>query len=808
MLTFSILLLFLLSLGAVIWLAYPMMVGLLLSLGFLVLTTFVSPIAYTVICWSIFAIVFSVLFLKPLRKCLLSQPLLKYVRAVLPPMSETEKIALEAGDVWIEADLFRGEPKWDAIKALRKPSLSPEETTFLDNECEQLCKLIDEWSQVYEEGDLNKAVWQYAKENGFLGLIIPKEYGGKGFSAYAHSTIVLKIASRSVCTAVSVMVPNSLGPAELLLHYGTQAQKDTYLPDLASGKHIPCFALTSPEAGSDAGSLTDSGVVFEREGKLFIRLSWEKRYITLAPIATLLGVAFKLYDPDNLLKKNQKNIGITLALIPTDEKGVDVGDRHSPLGLAFMNGTTYGKDVEIPIDYIIGGASQAGQGWRMLMECLSIGRSISLPALATACAKLSYRMTGAYAVLRKQFRVSIGQFEGIQEPLSRIGGMCYLMEAVRCLTADAVSQGIKPSLVSAITKYHLTEMGRIVIDDAMDIHAGRGIQFGPRNYLGIPYTAVPMLITVEGANILTRNLMIFGQGGTRCHPYVIDAMTLAGGDATKENMNAFDKVIKHYIGYTIRNFTRVLGTALTGGRFIQIKNADSTRYYYQQVTRMSYALALIADLSMALLGGSLKRRERLSARLGDVLSHLYMASAVLKYYEESDSKKDEEIYMKWSLSLCLYRIQEAFDGLFMNFPVKPLGRVFKKLVFPFGLPYQMPSDALCQAISKSMLKPSSLRDKITKHCFVGEDKNDQTGRMEYALSLSVKSMPPTKKLMEAVKKGVIYKKETLLNQIESAQEQGILNDEEAILLKEYEAARLDALKVDSFPHEDLLWGIK
>lgn len=806
MLSFLLTICYLLGLSAVIVLSLPSLIGFIWSACFVFLLAHLGSIVYTLCVAAFLILVFFFLFFKPTRKAFLSLPLRKYVRAVLPPISETEKIALEAGDVWIEGDLFKGELDWEKIHALRKPSLSPEETTFLEQECSTLCEMIDEWSHVYHRGDLDEAIWQFAKEKGFFGLIIPKEYGGKGFSAYAHSTIVMKIASRSVCTAISVMVPNSLGPAELLMHYGTDEQKTTYLPDLASGNHIPCFALTSSEAGSDAGALTDHGTVFEKEGALYIRLSWDKRYITLAPVATLLGVAFKLFDPENLLQLNKVDVGITLALIPTEHPGVEVGDRHSPLGLAFMNGTTKGVDVEIPIEYVIGGKEQAGHGWRMLMECLSIGRSISLPALATSCAKLSYRMTGAYAALRKQFRVPIGHFEGIQEALARIGGYCYLMEAVRRLTADAVAQGVKPSLVSAITKYHLTEMGRQVIDDAMDVHGGRGIQFGPRNYLGIPYTSVPMLITVEGANILTRNLMIFGQGGTRCHPFVIEAMNLAGEN--DKSINAFDKIIKNYIGYTTRNILRLIMTSVTAGRLNATPVNNVAKDYYRQVTRMSYAMSVVADIAMATLGGSLKRRENLSARLGDVLSYLYIATAILKYFNESDMKETETIYMRWSMDHCLYQIQTAFEGLFMNYPSKLLGSILKRLVFPYGTPYKPPSDALSRAVAKSMLRPSALRDKLTSHCFVGESQSDQTGRMDYALEMSVKAETPYKKIREGIREGKLDKTEPLLSLIETALNEGILEEEDGLILREYEMARLDALEVDSFSYEELLWETK
>lgn len=793
---------FLILIGAFFWFSLPLISGLSITLLCLVYCSFYLPLFFSIACWALYIVVLLFLYCKPLRLSIVTKPLLKYVHRILPAMSDTERVALEAGDVWLESNLFKGDMDWNAVHALRKPSLSKEETDFINNECETLCEMIQDWEQVNKQGDLSKEVWVYIKEKGFLGLIIPKEYGGKAFSPYCHSTVVMKIASRSISTAVSIMVPNSLGPAELLLQYGTESQKKQYLPDLAIGKHIPCFALTAPDAGSDASSLTDRGKVLSREGKLYIQLSWSKRYITLAPISTLLGLAFKLEDPDNLLQQNKKEIGITLALIPTSHQGVNVGSRHSPLGLSFMNGTTHGQDVVIPIEYIVGGVKEAGQGWRMLMECLSIGRSISLPALSTAAAKLSFRMTGAYAQLRKQFRVPIGQFEGIEEALGQIAGTTYMMEAVRQMTADAVGQGIKPSLVSAITKYHLTEMAREVVDHAMDVHAGRAIQFGPRNYLGLIYTAIPMIITVEGANILTRNLMIFGQGATRCHPYVREEMELAASKNYLDNIDKFDAVFFKHLRYSLRNFVRTLGTSLTGGRFLSSPTKDNSAFYYRQITRMSIALSFLSDMVMAQLGGSLKRRERLSARLGDVLSYLYIATAVLKYYENHKSEQDEA-HLHWSLQTALFRMQEAFLSLFQNLPFRFVARLLKSLVFPFGNIYKPPKDELSHTLSQAMLAPSEFRDRITEYCFVGQDDHDAVGRVERALVMGAKVKPAEDKLAQAIRRKTIPRSTNFHDQINVALEAGVLDKTEAQALSLYESARVDALDVDTFSFEAL-----
>ncbi|MDF2868278.1 MAG: acyl-CoA dehydrogenase, partial [Gammaproteobacteria bacterium] len=550
------------------------------------------------ILWLIFIPV-AVIFNFPLvRQRLLAKPLMRFVRKSLPPMSSTEREALDAGDTWWEGDLFKGQPDWQKLYSLPKPQLSAEEQAFLDNQVETLCGMLDDWQIVQHDKDLPQEVWNYIKKERFFGIVAKKEYGGLGFSALAHSTIILKLASRSISAGVTVMVPNSLGPAELLYHYGTKEQKDYYLPRLARAEEIPCFALTGPEAGSDAAAMTDTGVVCmgEYQGKqvLGIRLNWNKHYITLAPIATVLGLAFKLYDPEHLLGQ-QDDVGITVCLIPTSHPGVEIGRRHLPLNFAFMNGPTTGKDVFIPLDWIVGGPQMAGQGWRMLMECLSIGRGVSLPATAVANAKLSYRMTGAYARLRKQFKTSIGTFEGVEEALARIGGYAYLLESTRLLTLTGLDLGVKPSVVSAIAKYHMTELSRQIMNDAMDIHAGKGIQMGPRNYLAHGYIAIPISITVEGANILTRNLIIFGQGAIRCHPYVRQEMEAVADANQIRGLQTFDKLITGHIGYMMSNMVRSFVMGITAARWLKVPAyAGELTYYHRQIIRMSTALAFVA----------------------------------------------------------------------------------------------------------------------------------------------------------------------------------------------------------------------
>ncbi|HEX5629766.1 MAG TPA: acyl-CoA dehydrogenase, partial [Usitatibacteraceae bacterium] len=649
---------------------------------------------------------------KPLRRAAVSGPLFGVFKKVLPAMSDTEREALEAGSVWWDADLFSGNPDWKKLLAYPAPKLTAEEQAFMDGPVEELCGMLEEWDINHERMDLPPAVWKYMRDKGFLGIIIPKSQGGLGFSAFAHSEIVTKIATRSGAAAVTVMVPNSLGPAELLMHYGTEAQKNHFLPRLAKGQEIPCFALTNPEAGSDAASIPDFGIVCRgmHDGRevLGIRLTWEKRYITLAPVATLLGLAFKLYDPDKLLG-GEEEIGITLALVPTAHAGVNTGRRHNPLGCAFMNGPTTGKDVFIPIDWVIGGAAQVGTGWRMLMECLAAGRSISLPSMSMAAGKIGTRTTGAYARIRSQFKTPIGKFEGIEEPLARIGGSTDLMDGMRRMTMAALDMGEKPSVISAISKYHMTERMRSIINDAMDVHGGKGICMGPNNYLGRAYQTVPIAITVEGANILTRSLIIFGQGAIRCHPWVLKEIRAAAAD----DLVAFDLALWGHVWFTISNGARALWLGFTGGKGIAVPGSPETRRYLQILTRFSSAFALLADMSMFVIGGSLKRKEMLSARLGDILSYLYMMSATVKRFHDDGCPKEDLPLLTWAMYDSSFKLQVAMDGVLANFPNRPIAWLLRLVAFPKGLTLTAPHDKWVSRVARLLIEPGPVRDRLT-----------------------------------------------------------------------------------------------
>ncbi|WP_031565125.1 acyl-CoA dehydrogenase [Rheinheimera texasensis] len=747
-----------------------------------------------------------VLGVTDIRRNLITKPIFAIFKKILPPLSDTEREAMEAGDVWWDGELFKGKPDWQKLHQIPKPQLSAEEQAFMDNEVETLLKMLDDYKIVQEQRDLPVEVWNYIKANGFFAMIIPKTYGGREFSAIANSTIVSRIATRSLTAAVTVMVPNSLGPGELLMHYGTQEQKDRWLPGLAAGKEVPCFALTGPEAGSDAGGIPDNGVVckgqFEGKEVIGIRLNWDKRYITLAPVATVLGLAFKLYDPENLLG-DKEDIGITCALIPTSHEGVLIGDRHFPMNMAFMNGTTYGKDVFIPLEWVIGGPAYVGRGWRMLVECLSAGRGISLPALGTATGHLATRMTGAYAYVRQQFGLSIGKFEGVQESLGRIGGLTYSLEAMRVMTAGAIDLKLSPSVVTAIAKYHMTEMSRTLLNDSFDIHAGRAIQCGPKNYLAHGYMGVPISITVEGANILTRNLMIFGQGATRCHPYVLKELEAAANPDSEAGLKQFDELLMKHVGFALGNTFGALFQGLTGGLLNSSPVAGETAKYYKQLTRMSNGLALCADFSMLMLGGDLKRKEMLSARLGDVLSHLYIASAVLKFYEDNGRQVADLPFVHYSVQRNLYEIGRAFAGFFSNFPNRLVGKMLKGLVFPFGINYQLPDDEMAMQISDALLKPSVIRDRLTHLCYLGEGENDPTGSMEQAFLAVHAAQPLMKKIFQAQKDGKIARKLPLDVTISKAAEAGVLSAEEVAQLEQMNKLRFAAISVDSFKPGEL-----
>ncbi len=756
--------------------------------------------------WLIFIAVTGFFLLAPLRRRYLSHPIYHMFRRMLPPISETEREALDAGDIWWEAELFSGRPDWQRLHNFPKPALNLTEQAFLDNQVEVLCAMLDDWQITHKDHDLPAEVWAYLKQEKFFGMVIPQQYGGLGFSAIAHSTIVLKLSTRSISTAVNVMVPNSLGPAELLLHYGTDKQKNYYLPRLAAGDEIPCFALTGPDAGSDAAAMTDTGVICKamHEGKetLGIRLNWDKHYITLAPVATVLGLAVKLYDPDHLLGA-EESLGITCCLIPTNTPGVDIGKRHFPLNLAFMNGPTRGKHVFIPLSSVIGGPDMVGKGWSMLMDCLSVGRSISLPALGTATCKFSALMTGAYARVRHQFKTPIGYFEGVEEGLAVIAGYAYMVEAARVLTAGAVDQGVKPSLASAIAKYHMTECGRHAINAAMDIHAGRGVQLGPKNYLGRIYQATPISITVEGANILTRNLMIYGQGAVRCHPFVRAEMEAAHVEVEHEGLQQFDKILYSHVGFMLSNIIRTLIFSFGGERLVQAPVTGPTAKYYRSLTRMSSALAFVSDIAMLILGGDLKRKERISARLGDVLSYLYLGSSVLKYYHDNGAKPEELCFVEWSLTTCLYKIQVAFDGFFANFTNRPLAYLLRFVVFPFGRHYTPPLDKTDRQIARVLLSPSASRDRLTQYCYKGEGSDDLVAAVLIAFEKMSAASDIYKAVYKAVREGIIARYSVFSQQAEAACAKGVISQDELEIILASEAACKHVIRVDEFDPDSL-----
>lgn len=742
-----------------------------------------------------------VLCIAETRKRFFTRHVFKVFKKILPPLSQTEQEAMEAGSVWWDGELFGGKPNWNTLHDYPQARLSEEEQTFLDNQVATLMGMLDDFDIVQNQRDLPKPVWDYLKQEGFFALIIPKSYGGREFSAFANSTIVSTIATRSLSAAVTVMVPNSLGPGELLMHYGTEEQKQQWLPGLADGTHVPCFALTGPEAGSDAGAIPDKGIIckgeFNGEEVVGIRLNWNKRYITLAPVATVLGLAFKLYDPEGLLGDEQ-DLGITCALIPTDHPGVRTGDRHFPLGLAFMNGPTFGEDVFIPLDWIIGGKEYAGKGWRMLVECLSAGRGISLPALGTAVGHLCSRSTSAYAYVRKQFGLSIGRFEGVEEALSRIGGLTYQLEAARRMTAGALDLKQSPAIVTAIAKYHMTEMARTVLNDAMDIHAGRAIQLGEMNYLGHAYAAIPVAITVEGANILTRNLMIFGQGATRCHPYVLKELQAAANPDEQAGLDQFDKLLVKHIGFGASNFFGALGQGLTAARWAKAPVSGPTAKYYQQLGRMSKALALCADVSMLVMGGDLKRKERISARLGDVLSHLYLATATLKHYEDQGRMAEELPFVQWAVENNLYQIGQALEGYFQNFPSGAVAAVLKRVVFPWGNPYKLVDDGVSHRICETMMTPGAMRERLSHLCVLTGGKEDPVSLIEDAFQAMYKVQPLERKIAKGQKAGLLPRKVALEEIAEQALAHELLTEDEVAQLLAADKLRYKAIQVDHF----------
>ena len=749
--------------------------------------------------WILFLPAAIVLNVTSLRRDLVTSRLLGWFRKVLPPMSDTERAAIEAGTVWWDRELFSGRPDWERLRTVPAPTLTTEEHAFLDGPVETLCAMLDEWS-VLERNDLPTEIWTFIKQQRFFAMIIPKEYGGLEFSPAAQSAAIVKICSRSLTAGVTVMVPNSLGPGELLLHYGTDEQKRYYLPRLAVGEEVPCFALTSPYAGSDAGGMPDRGIVCTgmHEGRdvLGLRLTWEKRYITLGPVATVLGLAFKAYDPDGLLG-DERELGITCALIPTDTPGVEIGERHRPVGSAFQNGPTRGRDVFVPLDRVIGGRAMIGHGWRMLVECLSVGRAISLPALSVASCKLAARTTGAYARLRRQFRVPIGEFEGVQEALTRIGGLTYRIDAARLLTASALVLGEKPSVLSAILKFHNTETMRQVVNDALDIHGGRGVCEGPSNYLASCFKSVPVSITVEGANILTRSMIIFGQGAIRCHPWLLEEMKAASDPDEQSAQRRFDEALTSHVGFTLSSAARALVDALTGSLLAGTpRDAGPLTSYYRKLGRMSAAFAFVADVTLLTLGGEMKRREKLSARLGDVLSHLYMGSAVLKHYDDSARPAADLPFARWALEHSLYTIQTRLEEVLANFPLRWASWLLRALVFPLGRPYRLPDDRLGAKVASLVLHPSAARDRLTRGIYLSGDPDDPVGRLEHALEAVIAAEPVERKLQQGMKLRFDYAQPE--QAIGRALEARAITETEAELLRTAARAMRRAIDVDAF----------
>lgn len=763
---------------------------------FLLLTTFATNLPWyiDIILWAIIVMVVLLVRIDPIKDAV-SDYLYKTVGKTIPSLSKTEEEALNAGDTWIEQDIFRGQPDWDRLEKIN-PKLSKEEQSFLDNETQKLCDMIDVWS-VSQNGDLPDEVWKFIKTKGFMGLVIAKEYGGMGFSAYAHSEVVMKIATHSAVAAVTVMVPNSLGPGELLHLYGTDEQKKHYLPRLAIGEDVPCFALTEPGAGSDATAIESDAIVVQKKvnnkNVLGLNITINKRWITLAPIATVIGLAVKLKDPDGLLN-GEGHEGITCILISRDVDNLDIGNRHLPAKQPFMNGTIRGENIFVPIENIIGGQKNAGRGWQMLVECLSIGRSISLPALAAASSTVSYLTSGAFARTRRQFGVEIAQFEGIQEKLAEIAGLTYLVNSTRLLTLAAVDEHKKPSVASAITKYFNTELARIVVNDAMDVHAGRTVVDGPRNHLMDFYLGIPISVTVEGANIMSRNLLIFGQGSMACHPYIQkEFYALSSNDKSK-----FNQVIWQHIQYFLNNLGKAVCTAWTGGLLVKAPDNDLKRAY-QKLTRLSHAYAWLADLSLIILGGGLKRKERFSARLADGMSYLYMGMAAIRYYQHNPGNEDEILHAKWATDYCFYHAQKSMLALCRNFPSRLIGGLVRLLVFPFGQTMKLPSDKMDYKMALSMTNHNDFRDEIKKSVYHDGSQSKTMDLFEQAIHAIIEN----KGLYEKIKDLKGLKFERLKTQLEKKVKNGELTQAEMDALVKTEQLRWKAIQVDEFDFDEM-----
>jgi acyl-CoA dehydrogenase len=729
-----------------------------------------------------------------LRRDWLSRLIFRWARKVLPSLSATEREAIEAGDVWWDADLFSGNPDWAKLLATPPAQLSAEEQAFLDGPVEELCGMLDDWTITWELRDLPPEVWDFLKAHKLFAMIIPKAYGGLGFSAYAHSEVIRKLSTRSISAAVTAMVPNSLGPGELLMQFGTKAQQDYWLPRLADGREIPCFGLTSPEAGSDAASMVDAGTVCHgtHEGRdvIGIRLNWHKRYITLGPIATVLGLAFKLYDPDHLIGSRDE-IGITVALVPTNLPGVEIGRRHLPAFHVFQNGPNWGRDVFIPMDHVIGGVEQVGKGWKMLMSALAAGRGISLPSLSSAGAAFAAHVTGAYASIREQFHVPIGRFEAIQERLARLAATAYLLDAARRLTCAAIDRGHKPAVITAIMKGQATERLRVSANDAMDVHGGKGIMEGPLNYLGNLYRAVPIGITVEGANIVTRSLIQFGQGAIRSHPFILREMLALEDSDPQRGLDEFDRAFWGHVAHSCVNALRAFSRGWTLGYAAPAPPAGPTTEYFRQLGRYSAAFALAVDMALLTLGGNLKRREMISGRFGDVLSELYLLSAVLKRWHEEGRQADDLPLVQWCMAQGFATIEMRLDEIIANFPNRPAAWLLRFLLLPFGTRTMGPSDALTQACAEILLAPCAARDRLTVDIYHGADDGG-VGRLDRAFALIAAVQPLRDRLRQAH-----------VRDISTARQRGLINDAEADQLKAVQIAIAAVVAVDDFPADEI-----
>jgi acyl-CoA dehydrogenase len=768
-----------------------------------------GPAWWKILLWILF-VPHLLLNVRPLRRVLISNRFLLVFKRMLPPMSQTEREALEAGTVWWDGELFTGGPDWSKLLSAKAPALSAEEQAFIDGPCEELCRMIDDFDITHRRADLPPEVWDFIKKKGFWAMIIPRKYGGLEFSAYAHSTVVVKIASRSSTVASTVVVPNSLGPAELLLHYGTEEQRRHYLPRLARGEEIPCFGLTGPRVGSDASALPDTGIVcrgsWQGRDTLGIRLNFSKRYITLAPIATLIGLAFRLFDPEKLLGGDRTDYGITVALVPRDAAGITIGRRHFPLNGPFQNGPIQGKDVFVPLDTIIGGPKMAGQGWRMLVEQLSVGRCISLPSIATGGAKGGVYSTAAYARIRRQFNMPVGKFEGVEAVIARMAARTYIMDAARSVTTGAIDGGEKPSVPAGILKYHVTEFGRMVANDAMDVQGGKGIMLGPRNYIGRGYQMVPVSITVEGANILTRSLIIFGQGAVRCHPFVLKEMNAAQDPDRERGLREFDVALFGHIRYTISNAVRSFVGAVTLSRIVTSPMRGPTTRYYEHINRFSASFAFATDVAMLSLGGYLKKKENLSARLGDVLSNMYLASMVLKHFENQGRPEADLPLVEHACRALLYQAQEQLHLFLRNFPVRWLAAIMRLVIFPRGLTYSAPSDLLNPRIAELVMNPGEARERLCHYIYRTLEPGNHLGLVQRALELSIAAEPLEKKIrVEGIKTGRISALD-LPGQVREALAIGLITEAEAAQLREYDRKVMEIIHVDDFESHELAAG--